>query len=67
MSKKTKREKEYDMKFDLSNACSATDCTGLIQSGPVTEDDFDVYKEIYHFGVPEVTEAKAAEKGKRPF
>lgn len=38
---------EYDF---LGNAATAGDCTGLIPEGEVTEEDLEIYREIYRFG-----------------
>lgn len=41
---------EYE--FDICNACSATDCTGLIPVAPQDESELDSYKDIYNFEPP---------------
>ncbi len=39
-----KTDEDY---LDESNTCSFTDCTGLIRTGRVEEDELDEYSEIY--------------------
>lgn len=46
---------EYD-KFELCNACSSTDCTGLIPTPPLTEEEMESYMDIYDYQPPNVTE-----------
>lgn len=41
---------EYYDKFDLpTNACSGTDCTGLIQNVPLSDSELESYQAIYNF------------------
>lgn len=42
--------------IDLMNACSVTDCTGLIPRLPNTQQELDAYKEIVDY------EPRAAQK-----
>ena len=35
-----------------SNAASTQDCTGLIPSGPVNEDELESYEALYHYSHP---------------
>ena len=35
-----------------SNAASTQDCTGLIPSGPVNEDELESYEALYHYQPP---------------
>ncbi len=46
-------EKEYD-KFETANACSAYDCTGLIQVPPQNEEEQEAYMDIYDYRAPKV-------------
>ena len=50
---KTKKDKNNETVIDgydyLGNSCSATDCTGLIPSEPLTEAERDSYEEVYHY------------------
>lgn len=49
---KQKKLEDIEGKFDLGNACSAGDCTGLIQVEPITDEELESYCEIYDFGPP---------------
>ena len=42
----------------LSNAASAHDCTGLIPSGPVDEEQLEAYEDVYHFQPPKMSPGK---------
>ena len=42
---------DYDY---LGNACSSTDCTGLIPSAPHSEAELDSYEAVYHFEPPKM-------------
>ena len=50
---KTKKDKNNETVIDgydyLGNSGSATDCTGLIPSEPLTEAERDSYEEVYHY------------------
>ena len=48
MKKKTNRQLIDDYDY-LSNAASAMDCTGLMPSLPVSQDELDSYEELYHY------------------
>ena len=43
---------DYDY---LGNACSSTDCTGLIPSGPMNEDELESYEAVYHYQPPRLS------------
>lgn len=45
------RDEKYD-KFDMPNACSSTECTGLITVPPEDEDQLENYMNVYDFGPP---------------
>ena len=36
-------------RYDLNNAASSSDCTGLIAIPPQTEEEFEAYNAIYHY------------------
>ena len=38
----------------LSNAASTQDCTGLIPSGPVNENELEAYETVYHYQPPRI-------------
>lgn len=42
----------------LSNAASSQDCTGLIPSGPVDEEQLESYEDIYHYQSPKTPQKK---------
>jgi len=50
MKKKIPDPKPGKDKFDLANACSPTDCTGLITVPPEDEAELESYQEVYDFG-----------------
>ena len=39
----------------LSNAASTQDCTGLIPSGPMNEDELESYEAVYHYQPPRLS------------
>ena len=41
-----------------SNAASTQDCTGLIPSGPVNEDELESYEALYHYQPPHHPKSK---------
>jgi hypothetical protein len=43
---------DNDKFLDPNNVVSNTECTGLIQTPPLTEDEAESYKEIYDLPVP---------------
>ena len=58
--------KSYDHLEDVTtNACSSTECTGLIAHAPLTEEEFESYMEIYEFG-PRIVADKRDEEGVGP-
>lgn len=40
--------------YDLNNASSSTDCTGLIPTPPQSEDEEEAYQAIYQHIVPKI-------------
>lgn len=45
-----RKKKEIQNSFDdFADACSATDCTGLIPSLPSSEEELEAYEEMYRF------------------
>lgn len=67
MKDKMRPTEEHLEKFDLTNACSATECTGLVTHF-ATEDELESYMEIYNFqATPYLDEAEETEKGKNKF
>lgn len=43
-------EDEY---LDMSDACSSTDCTGLVTNGPGVDEELEDFRDIYTFGQPQ--------------
>ena len=55
-------------RYDLNNCNSATECTGLIQSPPQSDEELAAYNEIFHFAIPEIDKQEEfynAQKGQR--
>ena len=46
----------------LSNAASTQDCTGLIPSGPVNEDELESYEAVYHYQPPQIKDTYLNDK-----
>ncbi|TQI65863.1 hypothetical protein [Clostridium sp. KNHs216] len=44
---------DQDSFFYTDNVISSTECTGLIQTPPVSEGEAEAYTEIYHIPKPE--------------
>ena len=42
----------------LSNSASTQDCTGLIPSAPVNEDELKSYETVYHYLPPQIKNSK---------
>ncbi len=42
------KDVNYDFDFDIQ-ACSPTDCTGLIPAGPVSDVEIENYNQLYKF------------------
>ena len=45
----------------LSNAASTQDCTGLIPSGPVDEDELESYEAVYHYQPPKIKDVSESD------
>lgn len=51
--KKSKPYDDYDhLDAAFANACSQTECTGLIPHAPLTEEEYESYMDIFDFGPP---------------
>ena len=46
----------------LSKAASTQDCTGLIPSGPVNEDELESYEALYHYQPPQIKDTYPNDK-----
>ena len=42
----------------LANSASTQDCTGLIPSAPVNEDELKSYETVYHYLPPQIKNSK---------
>ncbi len=58
MSDKNKKKKQSEAyeKFDMCNAVSFGDCTGIIQVPPDDDYEYEAYKDVYDFAPPEPEE-----------
>ncbi len=54
-------EYEFGEEIDNLNACSTTDCTGLMWRAPKNEEEVESYKNIYDFEPPFVKEKEKKE------
>ena len=60
---KTPTNQEVTDSYDfLSNAASTQDCTGLIPSGPVNEDELEYYEALYHYQPPKIKDTYPNDK-----
>ncbi len=41
-------------RYDITDACSANECTGLIPARPQSEEEQESYDEIFHYAIPEI-------------
>ena len=46
-------------RYNLNNASSYGDCTGLIPVPPQSDEERAAYNAIYHFGLPEIDKDQA--------
>lgn len=54
---KPESHKPYDHLDELrADACSSTECTGLILTPTETDEELEAYMEVYDFGPPIVSE-----------
>ena len=53
-------EDEFD-KFDLTNAATVQECTGLIQQIPLTDEEFASYHDLYDYGPRQVENEESDE------
>ena len=64
---KGEREKPFEnydhLDAAFANACSQTECTGLISCAPLTEEEYESYMDIFDFGPPIVSTGEEDEKG----
>lgn len=53
IQKRKLKLKDVDSFFTSDEVISATECTGLIQTPPITEEEAESYTQIYHVPKPE--------------
>lgn len=58
-------EKYDHLEDTFGNACSPTECTGLITHAPLTEEELESFMDIYDFQPPVVTR-DVSEEGSGP-
>lgn len=56
---------EDDLLFDTNITASATECTGLIQTPPLTEDEAEAYTDLYAIPQPDSDNAEQPDKLKK--
>ncbi len=67
MKKSERPTKDQFEQFDLTNACSATECTGLVTHF-ATEEELESYMDIYSFqATPVLDETEEIKTGKNKF
>lgn len=49
---KQKRNKKIAFDFNLMEASSSTECTGITPRPPLNENELESYKEVFDFGPP---------------
>ena len=57
-SNSKQRDKELEESFEICNAASTTDCTGLVFVSPHSDSEWDSYVEVYHFQPVAVTKKR---------
>ncbi|MBO5409423.1 MAG: hypothetical protein J6A61_08530 [Clostridia bacterium] len=60
MGKKRKNSTSFD--FDLMNASSSTECTGITPRPPLNDGEYESYQEVYDFGPPKLRAQKDKNK-----
>ena len=56
MGKKNKQKAYFD--FDLMDASTSTECTGITPRPPLNEGEYESYQEVFNFGPPKVRTKK---------
>lgn len=49
-----KRNKKASFDFDLMDASSSTECTGIVPRPPLTDSEYESYQEVFNFGPPKI-------------
>ena len=60
MGKSRKKSTSFD--FDLMNASSSTECTGITPRPPLNDGEYESYQEVYDFGPPKLRAQKDKNK-----
>jgi len=59
-----RQNKPYDHLEDVyTNAGSVTECTGLISHAPLTEEEYESFRDIYDFSPPDLSNDRAEDDG----
>ena len=56
MGKKNKQKASFD--FDLMDASTSTECTGITPRPPLNDSEYESYQEVFNFGPPKVRNKK---------
>lgn len=67
MEREKKREYhefEFGEQIENLNACSTTDCTGVMWRAPKNEAEWDSYKDVYDFEPPKAATKKTVDSAK---
>ena len=56
MAKKNKKKASFD--FDLMDASSSTECTGITPRPPLNDSEYESNQEVFDFGPPKIRTKK---------
>lgn len=56
MAKNRKKAPSFD--FDLMDASSSTECTGMTPRPPLNDSEYESYQEVFDFGPPKIRNQK---------
>ena len=56
MGKKNKQKASFD--FDLMDASSSAECTGIAPRPPLNDGEYESYQEVFNFGPPTIRNKK---------
>ncbi len=60
MGKKNKQKASFDFdSFDLMDASSSTECTGISPRPPLNDGEYESYQEVFNFGPPKLGKKKS--------
>ena len=57
MGKKNKQKASFD--FDLMDASTSTECTGITPRPPLNDSEYESYQEVFNFGPPKLGKQKS--------